>query len=208
MRSLSACLGVAALSGAAVAGTAYDNLGPDDGFQVASWLIGNSGFDQDVGMMFMSASSGELAELTLALSHYDGPNFYDISLNADACGTPGAQIYAWSAVSSPAEALVHVQPAPGAVQLTAGFNYWVVVEPTNGPVTTGGWNRDTITGNDMRFAFAQFGGAWSTQCGDRSAMRVETIGGAPACEGDVNGDGVVNLADLSALLTNFGLVCP
>lgn len=30
----------------------------------------------------------------------------------------------------------------------------------------------------------------------------------PACQGDANGDGVVNFADISAVLANFGSMCP
>jgi hypothetical protein len=30
----------------------------------------------------------------------------------------------------------------------------------------------------------------------------------PSCRGDVNGDGIVDFADLNLVLSNFGMTCP
>jgi hypothetical protein len=40
------------------------------------------------------------------------------------------------------------------------------------------------------------------------AFEFQPEGTGPTCVGDANGDGVINLADLNAVLAAFGSACP
>jgi hypothetical protein len=68
------------------ADTAYDNLGPSNSFDNFAWSIGYPTDDQRVGMMFMSATTGRLTDVTAAVTHYVGQNDYTVELHAESCG--------------------------------------------------------------------------------------------------------------------------
>jgi len=211
MRRAFACLSLLAgfTMALAPAGVAYDTLGPDNSFQVQSWLLGEPNLDQDIAQAFQCWQGGELESITLSITHYAFQNVYDVKLHADNCGQPGTLLQTWAGVQAPADSILVLTPAT-TVDLTQGYNYWVAVStPLGGANTVGGWNYDNHVGNNTFFLFSQNGNAFAPQCGRRSGMRVEVVGGAtPECEGDINGDGSVTLTDLAILLARFGLVCP
>lgn len=199
------------LAGVAVAegGIAYDTLGPGDDFQTLAWLIGEPSFDQKVAMTFQAWQGGRLSTITLALTHYAFDNVYDITLYTDNCGRPGAVLEAWLGVATPPSALLELTSI-ATVDLTIGYNYWVEVRaPLGGDQTVGGWNYDVLPSNNTDFVFALGAGAYAEQCGERSALRVETTGGGSStCPGDFDGNGIVDITDLALLLSAFGTMCP
>lgn len=192
----------------AFAAIAYDTLGPDDSFQVQSWLLGEPNQDQDVAQAFQCWQGGSLESITISITHYAFQNVYDVKLHSDNCGQPGVVLESWLGVSAPPDSLLTLNSS-SQVSLSQGINYWVAVStPLGGANTVGGWNYDTIPGNNQFFLFSQRGGAWAAQCGERCGLRVEVGGTDPSCPGDLDGDGVIGLADLSFLLSRFGLTCP
>lgn len=200
----------AAAASSAHAGIAYDTLGASNSFQVMSWLIGEPTQEQKVAMQFQAWASGEVTQITLALTHYAFQNVYTVTLYADGCSSPGAVLEQWANVAAPEDSLLELVPDT-TVELKAGFNYWVEVSaPLGGDNTVGGWNYDTIPSNNTRFAFVQGAGPWAYQCGERSALRVEIEGGGSgsSCVGDLDNSGVVDLQDMALFLAAFGTTCP
>lgn len=196
------------VSRSASAAIAYDTLGPGDSFQVTSWLLGSPNQDQDIAQQFQCWQGGDLQSMTLAITHYAFQNSYDVKLYSDSCGQPGTLLASWLGVQAPEDSLLTLVPDSN-VTLAQGMNYWVAVTvPLGGENTIGGWNYDTIAGNNQSFLFSQHGAPWATQCGERCALRVEVAGAAPSCPGDLDGDGAVGLTDLAMLLALFGSVCP
>jgi hypothetical protein len=188
---------------------AYDTLGPNNSFQVQSWLLGEPNQDQDIAQSFQAWQTRTLESITVAVPHYAFQNVYDVRLHADNNGLPGTLLHAWLNVATPGDSLLTLSPTQD-VMLQAGYNYWVAVSvPLGGANTVGGWNYDTLPDNNQRFLFSQHGGAWAQQYGERCAMRVRIDDPPPSnCVADLDDDDDVDLSDLTIMLSQFGTICP
>ena len=207
---ISVALATSLISTATASQVVYDDLGPNNAFQVQSWLIGTAAYNQQIGVAFQAWNTGGLANLTVALTHYAGQNVYDVRLHADSCGQPGTLLQAWLSVATPADSLLHLTPTQN-VPLTAGYNYWVVIAaPLGNDLTVGGWNKDSLSAShNSTFLFSQQGGSFVDQCGEHSGLHVEINGTSPSdCPGDMDGDHDVDISDLTLFLSRFGTICP
>jgi PEP-CTERM motif len=130
----------------AMAGTAYTNI-QDNSYQCCTgWTIGGSG--SPVGLvedaqLFTSLVSGNANQITVALGFAAGDNGATISLWTDAGGAPGSNL----------SGFITAPPAPvfgtccqftsvtfAGVPITAGQQYFVVIEADNTTWDAWNWN--------------------------------------------------------------------
>jgi hypothetical protein len=135
--------------------TLFSNLGsPLDLYNRAyGWTV--SGANSQVGMSFTAAdqfqpaNSGTVSQIDVAVTYVSGVNSFNIALYTDNGGLPGAPLAQWNNLSSSTNfggccGMVTITGIAG-VSLTAGTDYWLVVEPASlGSTTWERWNLNTV----------------------------------------------------------------
>jgi hypothetical protein len=147
------------LPGIAAAGTVYTNLAPTDPpfTCCGGWVI--SGPDSLIPFLpleqpafaFQSAGNFQFTELDLAVGWMAGTNRINVELTADSGNVPGPILESWIVDDLPsvlvccsAESLTYAAgSSAGAIYLTAGSQYWVVVRPAAAD-TVAAWAQNNI----------------------------------------------------------------
>jgi hypothetical protein len=130
--------------------TLYSNLGTGSTVYncCEGWTIsgtGTLGFSQSVAEEFQVTATGNVSEIDAGVGYVEGLNAFNMSLNVDNGGQPGAALGSWFNLSSPQSfggccGLMSVTGISG-LTLTAGTNYWLVIGPTTLDSTLwGAWN--------------------------------------------------------------------
>jgi PEP-CTERM motif len=140
-------LAVCASSLPAMAGTAYTNLQSGSYQCCSGWTVGGSG--SLVGLvedaqLFTSLVSGNATQIDVALGFVTGDNGATISLWSDLNGAPGSNLSGFiTAPPSPAFGSSTTQLTTvtfAGVPITAGQQYFVVVEADNSTWDAWNWN--------------------------------------------------------------------
>jgi len=132
----------------AVCDTVYTNLGPNNSFNSSSdWTV--SGLSSQVGFFaeaenFTPTSNFVLTQIDLPLFAFTQGSADNISLAVSANGVPGAALESWSGVQLPGltpNTVVQLLASGSPITLSAGQQYWVVVQPAAATTWTGWfWN--------------------------------------------------------------------
>jgi hypothetical protein len=154
----------------------FDNFAPGDRYQGPGWVIGHSflgGGTFVVGDAFRVAGGDFiLSSVTLALSHFSGPNAVDVQFRADAAGLPGAVLEAWhfenlgefGVLNPPVVADSVLHPL-----LSDGEQYWVTASASD--VSEMVWNLNS-TGDRGPQAFSEDGSPFQAYTDSDGAFRV------------------------------------
>jgi hypothetical protein len=162
--------------------TIYSNLG--SGSSVYNGNSGNGIVGPDAGQLFMEwignrfrpTADHTVTEISVGVTHVQGPNAVTLSLNEDHDNTPGKALQTWQLNNLPEFGsccvLQTVKLTPG-IPVQKGKLYWVVLRTTYKNKTTydvwnndadgheGPWSNDTgtdwATSFQQRNAFAVFG---------------------------------------------------
>jgi len=137
---------VSAFAGVSQATVAFSTFGPGDSYNAGtSYTIGAPGTEQDFACQFVSAESGVLSSVELALTSITVGDI-NIFLYEDNSDTIGSQMIGWGHTLNSNGIFTFNNPFPS-VQLTAGNKYWLEVQPI-GSTMWGGWfwNDQSING--------------------------------------------------------------
>jgi hypothetical protein len=129
--------------------TVFSNFGPNDSFQTdsgAGWAINGSLFrteQQAISQLFTPATSSFLDRVQLGLTLLQGPGAFDVFLQADRDGLPGAVLevmhvrgFQFGTAVVSVESFFHPM-------LVADNPYWLSVF-AGAPQVNGGWNWNSI----------------------------------------------------------------
>jgi hypothetical protein len=146
-------LAVGASAPAQAGSVLFTNLGAGDSYNGSDgWTLGSPDPNDylTVGSAFTAGATAALGTIEVAAGIVRGTNLLTISLDADSGGAPGAVIESFT--------LNNAMPAFGTVSsgslvtatsvlhplLTAGTQYWVVLNTPNDGTTWAAWNLNTI----------------------------------------------------------------
>jgi hypothetical protein len=171
---------VGATSNTDAAITVFDSFGPGNGgndFDPSSAdTVGNNLGGETLldGHTFTPATTGTLAQITIAFEFFQGVNAGTVSLRADAAGAPGAVLESWSVSNLPPFNTVFHTPLTlndaTNVSLTAGTPYWVVVSTTS--ASTLDWNLTKPITLGIRATSINDGASWRVHSDFQGAFRV------------------------------------
>jgi hypothetical protein len=117
------------------------------------WRV--SGANSQTGMSFTTASqfqpanSGTVSQIDVAVTYVSGVNSFNVALYSDNGGLPGTVLSQWNSLSSSTNfggccGMVTISGITG-ISLTAGTDYWLVIEPASPDSTTWEtWNLNTV----------------------------------------------------------------
>jgi hypothetical protein len=160
--------------------TIYSNLGT--GKSVYNGNAGNGIVGPDAGQMFMEwignrfspTADHRVTEISVGVTHVQGPNAVTLSLNEDSHNTPGKALHTWQLSNLPEFGTCCVLQT---VKLTEGIPvqkgklYWVVLRTTEKTKTTYDvWNNDA-NGHEGPWS-NDIGDGWSTSYQQRNAFGV------------------------------------
>lgn len=157
--------------------------------------------------------TGGLAGTNYSAYDVDGGQTTLTSPPYDLSAWPDAEVRYWRWFSNHAGTAAHEDVLE--VYVSADGTNWVLVETVgpDGPESFGGWYEHRFRVADfvspgaavrLRFVAADFG-ADSTVEAAIDDLRIELLDcSPPPCPGDVDGDRMIGLADVSTLLSNFG----
>jgi len=127
------------------------------------------------GMPFTPAANGKVTKLVVAVGYVTGTNSVEISLNADANGLPGNVIGKFDVTGLPSFGSCCVTVSKGGgggVSVTAGTQYWVVVQTDSKSADTwNAWNDNDTNETAQPFAFNN-NGVWGATEGILGAFAV------------------------------------
>lgn len=145
----------------------------------SGWTI--SGPNSPIGatyadaMPFTPAANGKVNKIVVAVGYVTGTNGVTVSLNNDAGGLPGSVIGKFDASNLPAFGsccVVEMKGGGGGVAVTAGTQYWVVVQTSSKTADTwDAWNENDTNQTIQTFAFDN-NGSWGLVSGVLGAFAV------------------------------------
>ncbi|HTZ96082.1 MAG TPA: choice-of-anchor R domain-containing protein [Terriglobales bacterium] len=145
------------------------------------WTISGSGsqlgFQAADALPFTPSVNATVTRIGVAVSYISGDNEVTVSLNADNSGLPGASLASFTISNLPSLGMccaVELQIISG-ISVTAGTQYWIVVQPTTPASTTwAAWNDNDTNQTTQNFAFqnSQDGSGWFSSQGIFGAFAV------------------------------------
>jgi hypothetical protein len=160
--------------------TIYSNLGT--GNSVYNGNAGNGIVGPDAGQLFMEwignrfrpTADHTVTEISVGVTHVQGPNEVTLSLNEDRDNTPGKALQTWQLSNLPEFGsccvLQTVKLTPG-IPVQQGKLYWVVLRTTYKNKTTYDvWNNDA-DGHEGPWS-NDIGSGWDTSFQQRNAVGV------------------------------------
>ena len=127
------------------------------------------------GMPFTPAANGTVNKIVVGVGYVTGTNGVTVSLNQDAGGIPGAVIGKFDVTGLPTFGSCCVtvsKSTSGGAKVTAGTQYWVVVQTsTNTTDTWDAWNMNDTNQTTQSFAFFN-NGSWVPTGGVLGAFAV------------------------------------
>ena len=122
------------------------------GSSVSQTLVPQGPFT--TAMAFTSSGNYDLSQIDLALTFIQGTNSFDVTINSDSAGTPGAGFVSWSGTGVPAFGstgdIVQALVAMSTIALASGDRYWIEVTP-GAPDTYGVWNYNNSGATGLRY---------------------------------------------------------
>lgn len=182
--------------------SAYDNLGPENSFILATasfGAIGGTGGEQ--ALQFVPSQTVRLTQVDVAIGQVligNGSGAAKVELHLDDAGVPGRLVESWttSPITSLDGTVVGVTSAFGPT-LAAGNKYWITLAKADGSNLGGGWFMTGISGASAWTASHYVGDPWSTQL--RARAMATRVSGSAVSAGDANGDGRINADDYALL---------
>ncbi len=136
---------------------AFSNFGQNDTFSTIGWVTrgaNTEGGRLDQGSQFMSAVSGEVSSIKVAVTYYSGQNEFTFSLYTDNGNSIGNFLKSWT-VGGPGDGevmgvidLIDPPGSPAGPQITQGQKYWLVGKVASN--TAGQWNWNPINDANWR----------------------------------------------------------
>jgi hypothetical protein len=127
------------------------------------------------GMPFTPAANGTVNRIAVAVGYVTGTNGVTVSLNKDAGGLPGAVIGQFDLSGLPAFGsccVTEFKSSGAGASVTAGTQYWVVVQTSNKTSDTwDAWNENDTNQTNQTFAFDN-NGSWGLVSGVLGAFAV------------------------------------
>jgi len=133
------------------------------------WTISGTGsqlgFQAAEAMAFTPSANATVTRIGLAISYISGDNEVAVSLNADSGGLPGASLASFTVSNLPdlgGCCTTEIENVSG-IAVTAGTQYWVVVQTTTPDSTTwAAWNENDTNQTTQPFAYqnSQQGSGW------------------------------------------------
>jgi hypothetical protein len=127
------------------------------------------------GMPFTPAANGTVNRIAVAVGYVTGTNGVTVSLNNDAGGLPGSVIGKFDLSGLPAFGsccVTEFKASGHGAPVTAGTQYWVVVQTSNNTADTwDAWNENDTNQTIQTFAFDN-NGSWGLVSGVLGAFAV------------------------------------
>lgn len=145
---------VAALGTSAFADVAFDTFSPGDTFNTGNgWTIsgatGQIGQRIDQGDQFVSATTGNVSLITIAMGYVNGTNSATLHLFTDNAGVLGSEIgtFGISGMGTFGTAFAPSTVGAAGPLLTTGQSYWLIAESASDSWLA--WNKNTsgVSGN-------------------------------------------------------------
>lgn len=145
------------------------------------WTISGSGsqlgYQAADALPFTPSTNATVTHIGVAISYISGDNEVSVSLNADNSGLPGASLASFTISNLPSlgECCATEIQTISSVPVTAGTQYWIVVQTTTPDSTTwAAWNDNDTNQTTQNFAFqnSQDGSGWLSSQGIFGAFGV------------------------------------
>lgn len=133
------------------------------------WTVSGTGsqvgFQAAEAMPFTPSVNATITRIGVAVSYISGDNEIVVSLNADSGGLPGTSLASFTLSNLPAlgECCTTEVESVSGVPVTAGTQYWIVVQTTTPSSTTwAAWNENDTNQTTQPFAYqnSQQGSGW------------------------------------------------
>lgn len=144
-----------------------------------AWSITGTGSGnsyQSIGIPFTPSNNATIKTIGVGVGWSGGANEVTVSVNADAAGIPGDSLGSFQVTGMPIEGTCCRLSGKGnlAIPVTAGIQYWIVVQPTTPDSSTwADWNWNDTDQVDTFQPYAwNGGGGWNVGSGYPAAFAV------------------------------------